>query len=339
MKIQAIRKNEIDEESESHSFQAKWSQSKMSQISSVQICRPPMVQKFYSSHLKTWLPWSLHPSHKSDPPDPEVQAVGDLESDIRPHIFDPVLKKFILCDSGSQVSAFPPDPGDKPVSNHFLKAANGSRMACFGYKDITIKIGQKDYPFKIIKAEVESPIIGWDFMSEHKLDLRWNKEDKITIYDRKSKLSSILHFKPVPKEQSALLKNLSLVEAGSGHLGQEIPSRVENPEILLGEMSSIEALGEDDVTLDVHDEDINILPDSPYQQLLSRFPGLMKQNFHEEPTKSNIIHRIHTNGPPIKSKVRRLLPGSEKAKLAKKAWDELIHLGIVEKVAPKKIFF
>ena len=75
---------------------------------------------------------------------------------------------------------------------------------------------------------MESPIVGWDFMSEHKLDLRWNKDDKITIYDRRAKVSSILHFKPVPKEQSALLKNLSLVEAGFDHLDQETP-QVENP--------------------------------------------------------------------------------------------------------------
>ena len=49
---------------------------------------------------------------------------------------------------------------------------------------------------------------------------------------------------------------------------------------------------------------------------------------------SNIIHRIHKNGPPIKA--RRLLPGSDKAIKAKKAWDELISFGIVEKVDPAK---
>ena len=174
-----------------------------------------MVQRFYSSHLQMWLPWSLHPSQlASRPPDPQVQAVEDPGVDIRPHIFEPVLKKFVLCDSGSQVSAFPPDPGDVPDRNHFLKAANGSKMACFGYKDVDIKIGRKSYPFKINKAEVESPILGWDFMDQHKLDLRWNEEDKITIYDRKAKLSTELHFKPVPKSQSELLKNLSLVIFG-----------------------------------------------------------------------------------------------------------------------------
>ena len=64
----------------------------------------------------------------------EAMDASNPEMDIRPHIFDPVLKQFLLCDSGSMVRAFPPDPGDLPVRNQFLKAVNGSRMACYGYK-------------------------------------------------------------------------------------------------------------------------------------------------------------------------------------------------------------
>ena len=122
---------------------------------------------------------SLHPSKISENEDSNEASIAKVDGDhhdknvdIRPHIWDPVLKQFLLCDSGSQVSAFPPDPGDQPVPGQCLKAANGSRMSCFGYKDITLKIGRKQYDFKIIKAQVESPIIGWDFMDRHKLDLK-----------------------------------------------------------------------------------------------------------------------------------------------------------------------
>ena len=303
-------------------------------MSSIQSYRPPLVKQYYSPLLKTWIPWSLHPSqiathenHEASENIGEVNAVN-TDSDIRPHIYDPVMDQFLLCDSGSQVSAFPPDPGDQPVSNHFLKAANGTRMSCYGYKDVSIKIGDKPYDFKIIKAQVESPIIGWDFMDHHKLDLRWNENDQITIFDKKDATSSVLHLKPLPKDQSSALKNLSLVETEPGQ------SFVENPEILISEIAAVEALGED--IIEVHDEDIDILPESQYKHLLAKFPGLLKQNFHQEPTKSNIIHRIHTTGPPINAKARRLLPGSDKAIKAKKAWDELISLGIVEKVDPAK---
>ena len=102
-------------------------------------------------------------------------------------------------------------------------------------KDISIKIGWKPYPFKIIKALVESPIIGWDFMKHHKLDLRWNDSDQITIYDKRSKVSSVLHLKPIPIDQSLLMKNFSLVKSEPEHPGGQ---GLENPEVLLNEVST-----------------------------------------------------------------------------------------------------
>ena len=129
-------------------------------------------------------------------------------------------------------------------------------------KDISIKIGWKPYPFKIIKALVESPIIGWDFMKHHKLDLRWNDSDQITIYDKTSKVSSVLHLKPIPIDQSLLMKNFSLVKSEPEHPGGQ---GLENPEVLLNEVSTIEALDNDDI-LEVHDEKVNMLPDSEYSR-------------------------------------------------------------------------
>ena len=334
-KIHSIRQNDVNE-SKSSSFQPERSHlgtvnSLTKHEESESICRPPLVKQFYSGRLKSWLPWSLHPNQLAEAPPQvnEVQAEADKNVDIRPHLFDPVLGQTLLCDSGSQVSAFPPEPGDQPLPHVFLKAANGSRMACFGKKTVSIKIGRKPYQFEFIKAQVESPIIGWDFMKHHKLDLRWNENEQITIYDKKANISAILEFKEIPLEKSVQLKNLSLItsEAG-GHLDRELI----NPEVLAGEVAAVQALDPDEAA--PHDEDINIVPEGPYKQILAQFPNLLKQNFHAEPTKSNIIHRIHTNGPPVRAKTRRLLPGSEKAIKAKQAWDELINLGIVEKVDP-----
>ena len=127
-------------------------------------------------------------------------------------------------------------------------------------KDISIKIGWKPYPSKINKAQVESPIIGWDFMKHHKLDLRWNDSDQITINDKTSKVSSVLHLKPIPIDQSSLMKNLSLVKSEPEYPGGK---GLENPEVILGEVSAIEALDKDDI-LEVDDEKINILPYSEY---------------------------------------------------------------------------
>ena len=65
-KMYEICDNEIKEESESHSIQARWShKSNVAQVSSVQSYRPSLVRQFYSSHLKTWIPWSLHLSQRN----------------------------------------------------------------------------------------------------------------------------------------------------------------------------------------------------------------------------------------------------------------------------------
>ena len=70
--------NEIKEESESHSIQARWShKSNVAQVSSVQSYRPSLVRQFYSSHLKTWIPWSLHLSQRNHGED-----IGDSVKDI-----------------------------------------------------------------------------------------------------------------------------------------------------------------------------------------------------------------------------------------------------------------
>ena len=337
-KIHSIRDNDI-QESDSSSFQAEQSPFR-TEINSIEnplktLVRPPLVKQYYCGKLKSWIPLSLHPSqlglrdHTSGSESTPIvgEISGDSNVDIRPHVYDPVLRQHLLCDSGSMVSAFPPEPGDNPIPGTFLKAANGSRMSCYGYKQISIKIGEKNYPFKIIKAQVEAPLLGWDFMTHHQLDLRWNDQKQITIFDKQDQTSSVLELKSIPMAKSSQLKNLSLITT------QVHEESLENPEILLAEVAAIKALDEDDTAND--DENIDTLPDSQYKSLLAKFPGLLQQNFHSDQT-SNIVHRIHTTGGPIRAKVRRLLPGSDKAKKAKEAWFELIKHGIVEKVDPAK---
>ena len=76
-------------------------------------------------------------SNPPDPPDPPDSLsaaealdwpMGKSNVDFRPHLYQKE-HGHILCDSGSQVSAFPPEPGDVPI-NRFLKAANGTKIKC-----------------------------------------------------------------------------------------------------------------------------------------------------------------------------------------------------------------
>ena len=181
--------NDIDHESIESFMKAEWCQSKQIEqklwLNAISedlikvadydprpfgVMRTEEAKSFYSSNLKEWVSVEtpqIDPLVKQPPE--EVSAAEAFDSDpelvgvdFRPHLLDPKTGQYILCDSGSQVSAWPPEPGDKPVQNITLKAVNGSKIKCFGYKTIEIKLGRKTYEVKVIKAQVESPVLGWD---------------------------------------------------------------------------------------------------------------------------------------------------------------------------------
>ena len=172
------------------------------------------------------------------------------------------LKTHLLCDSGSQICAWPPDPGDQPVAGSNLKAVNGSILKCYGYKQITIQIGRKQYHYQAIKADVRSPILGWDFFRHYRIGFRWNKWGDIELYDRKAQVSQALKFKSVPHLDSLQVAGLSLEQVSSivtpprqrtGHVQAE--QSLDESQVFqnffqtasmqeLGEVASIQELGE-----------------------------------------------------------------------------------------------
>ena len=111
-----------------------------------------------------------------------------LGVDFRPHLYDKTMKRNLLVDSGSQVCALPPDPGDKAAGGVFLKAANGSKIKCYGKTKFSIRIGRKAYEFVAYKADVDTPILGWDFMKFHRLELVWDDDGNQCIHDKKAKI-------------------------------------------------------------------------------------------------------------------------------------------------------
>ena len=129
-------------------------------------------------------------------------AVGRQGVDLRPHLL--YKGHFHLCDTGSQVTAWPPDPGDQVDPSIRLKAINGTKLKCFGFKKVEVKIGRKTYGFQAVKAEVDSPVIGADFFKHHKLGLEWADDDEVYIFDRLASIRRKLDIKPVPFEQASL---------------------------------------------------------------------------------------------------------------------------------------
>ena len=70
----------------------------------------------------------------------EALSFTSDEVDFRPHLYDKQTGQFQLVDSGSQVSAWPPDPGDRVDPSVHLKAVNNTKMKCYGFKEVEIKI-------------------------------------------------------------------------------------------------------------------------------------------------------------------------------------------------------
>ena len=170
----------------------------------------------YNSQSKNWDRVTETSQTEPEPPDslPAFQALcwteADQNVDYRPHLFDPNLNQYLLVDSGSQVSAFPPEPGDEEVNNSCLKAVNGSAIKCYGQRRVEVKIGRKTYNLDVYIADVAKPVLGWDFIRNNRLDIVWNEYGDNLIVDKIAKVSQILEFKAIPHLSSEANKGLGV---------------------------------------------------------------------------------------------------------------------------------
>ena len=80
-----------------------------------------------------------------------------------------------LNDTGAAVSMQPKSSFKNASKDTLvLEAVNKSRFETFGYRMKTVKIGKKSYQQKVILAQVEMPILGWDFIETFRLSFDWN---------------------------------------------------------------------------------------------------------------------------------------------------------------------
>ena len=70
--------------------------------------------------------------------------------------------------------------------------------------------------------------------------------------------------------------------------------------------------------------------DPKFKNLIQKYPEILKTKFKKEP--ADIYHRIETDGPAFKSKVRPLLANSEKFEEGRKIWKEMEKVGVIERV-------
>ena len=293
-KIYALESNEIDESSET--FISGWSQDQAQDLwvnaLTADLSRvaaydprpvgdktvPEMVEtRHFNLKTNSWsVSKDIHAAPHIPPPSAKLSALevasldpGQNGVDYRPHLFDSQLNKFILIDSGSQCSAFPPEPGDVELKNVHLKAVNGTKIKCYGKSQIAVKMNRKVIHYEVYKADVESPILGWDFVRKNKLDLVWSEFGDLFLEDKKSDIKTLLHYKPLPVEQSTRLQSLTFVD-------ESVRSRRSSPDVIQAQVSAMLDLGAQP------EQNLTTLTEGPYKKLLKKIPRSSEAKFRRK---------------------------------------------------------
>ena len=86
-------------------------------------------------------------------------------------LFDHNSRQQFLIDTGAEISVFPARRPDRlRKSSTTLRAANNSLIHTYGYKQLTLELGlPRPLTWRFIIADVTQPIIGADFLLQHKL--------------------------------------------------------------------------------------------------------------------------------------------------------------------------
>ena len=74
-----------------------------------------------------------------------------------------------LIDTGAAVTIWPKSRTDTVSNEVHLAAANGTRINTYGRKTMRLKLGQQNFVWEVIIADVKQPLIGADFLRENQL--------------------------------------------------------------------------------------------------------------------------------------------------------------------------
>ena len=99
------------------------------------------------------------------------QVAGPVKQNFLLHVTDTSRGEKWLVDGGALLSIMPPTPQQRRrgPNNVKLKAANGSDIHCYGSCDRTITIGDQSFDFHFVIADVQTKILGSDFLAKNYL--------------------------------------------------------------------------------------------------------------------------------------------------------------------------
>lgn len=243
----------------------------------------------------------------------EIAAASQDIADSRPRIKDLNSGKLILIDTGASVSVWPKSDFPEAVIDNAvgLKALNGNQMPTYGTRQIKMRFNKKVFVHTMTLSTVKSPILGWDWLSEHQLDILC-VNGKCVLFHKPSKAQYTLSLGRVATNTLSL----STVEIDSA----SVAGHVSFKKYSAAQKSPPEPTP---------------IP-TAYQKILDKYHGVLECRFDQNP-KHGIVHEIITSDrDPCKAKMRPLLAGSRKAELGYKRWMELDKLGVIKKMHPNE---
>ena len=137
----------------------------------------------------------------------------DESVDVRPRVFDNISKKWLLADTGSQVTCLSKGPDDTLQPHIRLEAVNGSVIPCYGKKMCTVRFGRKEYHIEAFITDTTEDLLGSDFINKYRLEFRWGEFDDLYLYDKKSNISTLCEFIKTPRGSFPSVARVSVVNS------------------------------------------------------------------------------------------------------------------------------
>ena len=235
----------------------------------------------------------------------KVAAESDPgDHDFRPRAKDLNSNTYFLVDTGAAVSVYPRSmvTNAKCDVTRGLEAVNGTKIPTFGNKRVKVRFDQKTFEHEMVVADVETGILGFDFLLKFRFDLLWTNSQCV-LFCAKSKSTYPLHLGKISRSHLNL-SPVSVDMTFAKYSQSQKSAPVQKP-----------------------------IPPA-FQELLNKHSDVTKCKFLERP-KHGVTHHIDTkHHPPCRSKMRPLLKGSPKEIIVKKRWFELVDLGILTKIEP-----
>lgn len=127
-------------------------------------------RKFGANAIKCWLPCSTRPGNRNGA---EIMAAAfpDIQPTRRLFVTEINSQLNFLVDSGSQCTSVPANKEElKREPINYLFAANNSSIRVYGEKLMQFNLGlRRAYEATVLITEIEQPIMGADFLVQHKL--------------------------------------------------------------------------------------------------------------------------------------------------------------------------